>query len=1228
MAFRLVGNKFVDTNDPQFQMYNALGRDAGQQTDNRNFFERRASSIGNAVGTTLSAPISIAHDVGENIATQNFLGDSKARMKSIANKYGYDSWSDWQDAYAEVKNSGDEAKKAQMDEQLKEFQAQANANANEATAKAKGYEDYRQNNLISKNINQDRGKFAGSAINTLSTMADVMLPTAGVAFNAVQGGIEGVADELEQNGLENFDWNRAGQNALVGTVTGGVVGGLNKGLQGISSQLARGGGNAVTRGLSKLGAKHPIMSNLAAGAARGALSGAVGGATGAGLSSALNGVEFGQGVQNALQGAAQGAKSGAFTGSVMAGANMALNATPGVGNVMRNLNQAGEDWKKSGSNFNERLTNTLTSGDSKVGNWLMKDTQTPTTAAGWLRQAGERVAEGVNSRGVGLGIKDVAGEQGDSTTDAQFDSYVNANNKINEFLEADSEGIPQTAPAYAKVEAAYDDAVKTLRDTYTDAQLADMLRGGAKPKVKSLVKAAMELPATSNVPEDVRSMKINDYSAENSAEEYTPTEVASTQPTQEAPTTAQAARPTAKYDAWDRLAQEYGYETYDDVINDYMAANPYAKINPNGMAGQILGWLDRQKTPTTLGGWVKKASERVTDELNQRGAGLSIKDTAESPETEVYRTLNKTAQTPEEVAEITTEIPQKPTGEQIKNKRLLVQEIQGQFNTVDTPTARGTKPNETFYNLYEDYGLSDGDDIRQAVAYADPGSLLPKMISEAAGEAGIIDLSDAQALVMDLKLKKQANYTRTLNALEDLMDSTETTIIGGKAGVDALQFQRALEQAASDARGSNGTYHIGKNLVDETMAKNFDRIAKNIGAKLDDAAVQKGAVQKVVRNHSADLQAMRNAFPDNTKWQENFVDKVAGAEKISDLRHSIKDLTRANIYIRNGDEKFSTVGSTVARNGGLRGLSTDIPTTKGTLINRAVNYVADKIYNTDGARNARLEKYDQKIKGDNVSANASNTNLANSQDGASTSLYNALSRGSGAGAATSDSVKTSVAALPTQAYNAIGRREGATNAEQARTSNYIADAVENANTLEDLAVPAYSTNATSVYNSIYGNPNSTSGDYWTSVLGDAMNMAMAAGDADAFAQLYSMYQSAASKQTSASETKLTDKQRQANAAARALADFEQAEPNFGYDVSDIPVIGGIANWGGNEYQSKAEALALQIGYMLSGATVNKDEARKIGMSYVPQPRDSEAVRKSKLAQLRGIITDYQQTYAE
>jgi hypothetical protein len=76
------------------------------------------------------------------------------------------------------------------------------------------------------------------------------------------------------------------------------------------------------------------------------------------------------------------------------------------------------------------------------------------------------------------------------------------------------------------------------------------------------------------------------------------------------------------------------------------------------------------------------------------------------------------------------------------------------------------------------------------------------------------------------------------------------------------------------------------------------------------------------------------------------------------------------------------------------------------------------------------------------------------------------------------------------------------------------------------------------------------------------------------------------------------------------------------------LIGNVANLGGNDYLSKAEALALQVGYMLSGATVNKDEAKKIGMAYVPQPRDNATVRQNKINQLRGIISEYQRSTAE
>ena len=213
-------------------------------------------------------------------------------------------------------------------------------------------------------------------------------------------------------------------------------------------------------------------------------------------------------------------------------------------------------------------------------------------------------------------------------------------------------------------------------------------------------------------------------------------------------------------------------------------------------------------------------------------------------------------------------------------------------------------------------------------------------------------------------------------------------------------------------------------------------------------------------------------------------------------------------------------------------------------------------------------------------------------------------------------------------------------------AEYLANAVQNVPkapnagvvTLEDLATPT-STGTTSVYNSLYGTESSSpsnsgyfqaTGDYWTDTLGKAMSAAIDADDVEAFGALYGMYQDALAnlQKTSSSEAKLTDKQRQANAAALALDDFEMAEPNAAYDVSDIPVIGAIANLGGNEYASKAEALALQLGYMLSGATVNREEAKNIGMAYVPQPRDNAAVRQSKLNQIRGIISEYQKTYAD
>ena len=189
----------------QTELYNQIGRDAGTGTD-ENFFVKRGRSIENALGTTGAALASDVKSGGflfkgtENIATENLRKDNKTRMNDVAKKYGYNSWNDWQDAFEEARKSGDTARISQFEEQSKDFQAQANANADKTKQKADNFKDYMDNNYVSKKINQDNTKFAGSAIKTLSTAADLTGLATNPLANAAQGGLEGLADELEANG--------------------------------------------------------------------------------------------------------------------------------------------------------------------------------------------------------------------------------------------------------------------------------------------------------------------------------------------------------------------------------------------------------------------------------------------------------------------------------------------------------------------------------------------------------------------------------------------------------------------------------------------------------------------------------------------------------------------------------------------------------------------------------------------------------------------------------------------------------------------------------------------------------------------------------------------------------------------------------------------------------------------------------------------------------------------
>lgn len=153
-------------------------------------------------------------------------------------------------------------------------------------------------------------------------------------------------------------------------------------------------------------------------------------------------------------------------------------------------------------------------------------------------------------------------------------------------------------------------------------------------------------------------------------------------------------------------------------------------------------------------------------------------------------------------------------------------------------------------------------------------------------------------------------------------------------------------------------------------------------------------------------------------------------------------------------------------------------------------------------------------------------------------------------------------------------------------------------------------------------------------IANGMNLALAAGDIDSYNKLVSLYQTAykmyemqyPQTSTTTSETKLSDTQKKANTAAKLLDELENMNADFGYTVRDIPFL-NLVNIGGNNYANTADALASELGYMLSGATIKDEELQKIKDEYIPQPFDSEANKQAKLRRARAIIQQYQNTYS-
>lgn len=1370
---------------------NSIGRmgGTGGAVNDENYFQRRAKSIGNALGTTAAAVASKAKDDLENANTDRLRQSNKDRMNNIAKKYGFDTWSDWQDAFYAAKDSGDSARVSEMENQLEEFKAQANSNAAETKKKADEYEDYRKNNFISEKINQDQGKFAGSAINTLSTAADVaMLLTGnpgGIALNATQGGLEGLADELEQNGFQNFDAGRASSNMLAGVAGGAAAGKLNKAIGG--RNLVPGAGK-----LSNLGNRA-----LNTGLARGAAMGAVGGGVGAGAAAALNGQDV---LGSAMEGVKQGAVQGAIAGGVMSGATKATNAalnrfSPETAQRVQNNAQAWENWKNSGSDFNERLTNTLTSGDSAVGEWIQGNRQSgllnraggignrvqdvsgpfdaianknrhmgvvergdefgsgiadllesadniaklgsgnevgnkasqfidryrglaqdvgswpkgdsaeraaiarqmlqdykdinggfvdqpmqrlaqyandiesgkysyqgPTTAGGWLKQAGNRIVEDINNSNLGNRIQDVSGDNSPifRTVDQSGNRTDYTASDVRQLIdEYENYQAPRTLSGNSSSEV-------TEAMGRAGTKLSEIFRNQNGGQFNPYSRADGEAFNNwiQNTKNELGPLKARDVLGGNSGE-WVNGEWRSSAP---------EIQSIAK-EVYNKIADKYGTNDADAIFGELrflskdgasyypghgekLLDEAYKRAGDLQEGAEIQSWLREagygNDTPTTVGGWLKQAGRRAVEDINNSNLGNRIQDVPDDSAFQTrasslgddlagwdrlaqdagfenygnaYQRFSKANPGIEPNGEnIAKWLGQRANTPETEVYRTLTAKQENTPSVKDAEnTLKTSKSSQLRYQaaqeLLKQYGTVDKPTAKATNA--------PETIQKIA-EAGFTKPGDVERIADNITgsngevnklVQKLVASAKPVNTFDGLDGNTLTQFIDESIARNALnginegtavkkQIEAYLNSLPSRRNGSISGTDDALEVMDvvrklEAAASNYEGRSGNNYATTNQDKLNAAKVTKEVAS------LLKDRIFDTVDVKSALTPEVA-----ADLKALAPKNEQWGKYV---DEKIMTAKNVQD----LRSIQAPWVRAKRIIDNGYLNSV------TYGGRIGNsAPSLDRRNFVSNALDSVWNSNIA--QRGKAIALNKAadivdrtpLGQGEGGGAprATETTGNTPTPPPATQVYNAIGRMEAVDNGERASSAQYLANAAQEAeivpntgaNTLESLASPTIGTGTTSVYDSMYGSPateiasagansNSyfpTTGDYWVDLLGTAMTSAINAKDVDAFTSLYGMYQDALAQTSKNGGKDYSDPTTWSNGDRTKLLDAQNALGQI--DTLESAYNQATGGNGGNVLQGNLRSLAANIsgGNLDPSASNYNNLAQSIGMGIV------------------------------
>lgn len=260
---------------------------------------------------------------GNNI--RNTMKDDSAKRNEIAKKYGYASYAD---------ASNDDNASQDFWNEIKDISQKTSDTLNKL-------KDENVNSATYKNLKEmKQNKYAADAIRGENFLADVLLAGTGLgaaantAINGVQGGLGGLADQLEAaDSLESLN---AGEVAK--SMASGAAGGLV--------------GSAVSGGLGNLAGGNALSKVVGSNVGRGALSGAASSAVSAGTQTALNGGSL----EDVLSNAASAGGKGALFGGIISG---------GMGLANKGFNK-----------ISDKINNETTPNTLKANKTVLTDTET------------------------------------------------------------------------------------------------------------------------------------------------------------------------------------------------------------------------------------------------------------------------------------------------------------------------------------------------------------------------------------------------------------------------------------------------------------------------------------------------------------------------------------------------------------------------------------------------------------------------------------------------------------------------------------------------------------------------------------------------------------------------------------------------------------------------------------------------------------------------------------